>query len=156
MKRKNDPNPYDLKNIVFKTPYLLEVRGSIKKKMQRNLYFKVKWTVINLNPKHLFCFVVPALVNALNVALSLRGCLVLKFPVKGTSLLKPRFHPKQSSSPKGPSQRSYQYSPLSPCIGQKPKERLTGWGGNAITPLTTMIKIPSMDIKQAAAGEKFI
>lgn len=32
MKRINDPNPYDLKNIVFKTPYLLEVRGSIKKK----------------------------------------------------------------------------------------------------------------------------
>ena len=32
MKRKNNPNPYDLKNIVFKTPYLLEVRGSIKKK----------------------------------------------------------------------------------------------------------------------------
>lgn len=39
MKRKNDPNPYDLKNIVFKTPYLLEVRGSIKKKKAKKSVF---------------------------------------------------------------------------------------------------------------------
>ena len=49
------------KYIAFKTQYLLEVRGTIKKKkkkknLQRDLNFKVKWTVVNLNPKHLFCF----------------------------------------------------------------------------------------------------
>lgn len=52
------------------------------------------------------------------------------------------------------SQRSYQHLPLVFCTAQKPKGRWSWWGGNAITPLTKLIKIPSVVISGQLLGKR--
>lgn len=52
------------------------------------------------------------------------------------------------------SQGSDQHLPFIPCIAQKPKGRLSEWGGNAITPLSKLIKISYVEITGQLLGKR--
>lgn len=71
---------------------------------------------------------------------SLRRPPELKPAVRGSSVLHLQSHPEQRSNPRASSGKLCTVA----CVSENPQGRRSGGGGNAITPLTKLIEIPSV------------
>lgn len=124
--RKNDP--CDIKHAKFKS-FMFLGWGGIRNKTAQNWNFKLKWKMINL--KQWLCF--------------LLSCFD-KGPIHGFALEKTVYPDipnhltpgapipsKTSSVPKGWVRKGINTCLSVPCVAQKPKGRLSRWGGNTIT-----------------------